>query len=141
MKHSKKVFTLIVTIFISIVVHGQEKTYISEMYLQGKWTATCPTEITDHASIQQCELCPFVINPDDKSKGETKDIEMTFEKDYLTLNQNGNVTTVPYTRNKDNHSFSFTLNNKLHNFRMFIYNKQRIIEDSDGLLMVLDKVK
>ena len=136
MKHAKKFLTLIVTVFISNISCGQPN---SEMYLSGKWTASCAVEILDYASIRNCQLCPFVNNPNDKSSGEVKDIEMTFQSDSILINQNGKITTVRYTRNKDTHAISFTLNNKQYNFRMFIYNKQRILEDKDGLIMILEK--
>lgn len=67
---------------------------------------------------------------------------MNFLADSIVLNQNGKMTTVPYKRNTDNHSFSFTLDNKTYNFRMFLDHKRRIIEDiNDGMIMVLEKVK
>ena len=140
MKHLKKIITTFSAIFISLITLAQSGTPISEMYLKGKYTASCATEVLDHASWHNCQLCPFVIDPNDKSKGETKDIEMTFQNDSITFNQNGKITTVPYKRNPDTHAFSFTLGDKQYNFRMFLYNKQRIIEDSDGMILVLDKV-
>ena len=138
MTHTKKILTLIASVFISNISFGQAN---SEMYLSGKWTASCSVEILDHASMRNCELCPFVINPNDKSQGEVKDIEMTFQSDSILINQNGKLTTVSYTRNKDTHAISFTLNNKQYNFRMFLDGKRRILEDSDGLILVLEKVK
>jgi hypothetical protein len=139
MKNTVTLFTILATAFISTVVKSQDEGLLSDLYLKGKWTATCPIEVVNHASIRSCELCNFVIDPNDKSKGESKDFEMNFQADSIIINQNGKITTVPYTRNKDNHSFSFSLKNKQFNFRMFLYNKQRIIEDSDGLVLVLSK--
>jgi len=141
MNHTKKIFTSLAAVFISAIVYGQSGTPFSEMYLKGKYTAACAMEVIDHATIRNCELCPFVIDPNNKSRAETKDIEMTFTNDSLTLNQNGKITTVPYVRNKDNHSFSFTLDKKAYSFRVFFNSSQSIIEDSNGLLMVLEKVK
>ena len=134
--------TILSALFISlsIVVYAQDTGPVSEMYLKGKWKAECAIEVADQASIQNCQLCPFVIDPSDKSSASIKDVELTFDADSLTLNQNGSVTQVPYTRNGDTHSFSFVLNKKKFTFRVFFYNKQRIIEDGDGLLVVLTKM-
>jgi len=137
MKHIKSFLALIVTVFISNISFGQAN---SEMYLSGTWSASCAVEILDHASMRNCELCPFVINAKDKSQGQVKDIELTFQTDTISINQNGKLSSVPYTRNKDTHAIRFTLNNKQYNFRMFIDDKRRILEDSDGLLLVLEKV-
>lgn len=124
------------TVFISNIAFGQAN---SEMYLSGKWTASCSVEILDQSTTRHCELCQMVINPKDRSQGEVKDIEMTFNSDSILINQNGILTTVPYKRNKDTHAISFTLNNKKYNFRMFLDGNRRILEDSDGLIMVLEK--
>lgn len=137
MKHTKKIFALLATVFISMIALGQNHVPVSEFYLSGKWTATCATEIVDKSSIRNCELCPFVIDPNDKSSGTTKAIDLTFQNDSILINQNGKVTTVAYIRNKDTHAVSFTLNNKQYNFRMFLWGNERILEDSDGLLLVL----
>jgi len=75
MKHFKKFITFIVTILISFISRGQPN---SEMNLSGKWNASCSVEILDHASMHNCDLCPFVVSPKDKSSGEVKDIEMNF---------------------------------------------------------------
>ncbi|HMR45807.1 MAG TPA: hypothetical protein PKC85_03345 [Bacteroidia bacterium] len=141
MKFTKSFFALLATVLMANIASEQDEGPVSEMYLKGKWTATCATEVLDKANIRSCEICPFVIAPDNKRSTEIKDIEMTFHADSITITQNGKVTTVPYTRNKDSHAISFTLNNKQYNFRMFFYNKQRILEDSDGLLVVLEKTK
>jgi len=140
MKHTTSLL-FIAAILITTIVHAQDEGSISELYLKGKWTASCAMEVKDKASIRNCEICPFVIDPNDKSKAETKDIEMNFQADSITINQNGKVTTVSYSRNKDNHSIGFSLNGKQYNFRVFFYNKQRILEDGDGLLVVLEKAK
>ena len=135
---SKQFFISIVLFFISTFSPAQSN---SELSLSGKWTASCPPEILDHASMRHCELCPFVINPKNKSQGEVKDIEMTFQPDSVTLNQNGKLTTVSYTRNKDTHAVAFMCNNKQYYFRVFLDGERRILEDSDGMILVLEKVK
>jgi hypothetical protein len=139
MKITLTLFTILSTILISTAVKAQDEGFLSDMYLKGKWNASCAVEIVNNASIKNCELCNFVVDAKDKSKAETKDVELNFQADSLIINQNGNVKTVAYARNKDNHSFSFILNGKQYNFRMFLYNKQRIIEDSDGHILVLTK--
>ena len=53
----------------------------SENYLKGKYTASCPTEILDKASMQQCQLCPFVVDPNNKSRASIKDFVMNFDTD------------------------------------------------------------
>ncbi len=141
MKIFKSIFNLLATFLIVNIAYGQHEGPISEMYFKGKWMATCAMEFMDKASIRNCEICPFVINPTNKSNAETKDIEMDFKADSITINQQGKLTTVPYSRNTDTHATSFTLNDKPYNFRWFYYNKQRILEDSDGLLLVLEKAK
>ncbi len=141
MKQAKTIFALIATILIATIAHGQTEGPVAEMYLKGKYTATCAMEVVDKASIRSCEICPFVIDSNNKSNAQTKDVEMTFQADSITINQNGKVTTVPYLRNHDTHAFSFSLNNKQYTFRVFFYNKLRILEDSDGLLVILEKAK
>ncbi|HLG33832.1 MAG TPA: hypothetical protein VI757_03045 [Bacteroidia bacterium] len=121
---------------------GQNKGYISDLYMSGKWTATCATEIIDRAGWRVCGLCVYPTNPNDSSSWQHADIiELNFLSDSLIITQDGRMTTVSWTRNTDNHSFSFIFNNKPYHFRMFLYGKQkRIIEDSDGMLLVLEKV-
>lgn len=140
MKNFKLIASAIITVFILTFVHGQDEGPVSEMYLKGKWDAECIMEVLNHSLIRSCELCPWVVDPNNKSKASNKDIEMDFGADSLTLNQNGAITTVPFTRNKDTHAFTFALNSRQYSFRVFYYNKQRILEDNDGLLMVLTKV-
>lgn len=141
MQHLKNIFTLLSLFLLLNSAHGQDEGPISEMYLKGKWVATCAMEVIDKASMANCDICPFVINPNDKSQAETKDIEMDFQSDSLTINQNGKHSTVAYVRNTNTHAISFSLNDRHYNFRVFFYNKQRILEDGDGLLLVLSKIK
>ncbi len=139
MKHALTVLAFIVAVCISNISQAQDERDFANLYLKGKWIASCPPEILDHASMQQCELCPFIINPNNKTQGSVKDIEMNFLADSIVINQNGKLTTVPYKRNKDNHAISFTLKDKTYNFRMFLDEKRRILEDSDGMILVLEK--
>jgi hypothetical protein len=141
MKLTKNIFAILIAVFVSTIAHGQNEGRNQDMYMEGKWTASCATEIQDHASMKHCELCPFVINPNNKSQARIKDIGMNFFTDSIAFNQDGKMSTVPFRKNKDNHSFSFTLNNKQYDFRMFLWEEQRIIEDSDGMILVLTKSK
>ena len=134
MKHSKTLLTLLVTILITTISYAQN----GEMYLQGKWKASCPVEFTENVGILNCQICPIAISSDKKSI-EIKDVEMDFGTDSIIINQNGTITTVPYAQNKDTHAINFTLNNKQYKLRVFMHNEQKILEDSDGLLLVLDK--
>jgi len=86
-----------------------------------------------------CELCPFVSVSKTSNLSRIKEIDLDFGADSLTLNQNGITSKVPYTRDKDNHSITFFLKEKQLHFRVFIYGDQRILEDEQGLLMVLTK--
>lgn len=138
MKHTMYILVLLAAVLTSTFSFGQSN---SEMHLSGKWNASCSVEILDHASMRNCELCPFVINPNNKSQGELKGIQMIFQSDSIQINQNGKLSTVFYTRNKDTHAIQFTLNNKQYNFRMFIDGQRRILEDTDGMILVLEKAK
>ncbi len=140
MKKLSIILIFFLTVLNSHFTLAQNEGRLEDLYLEGKWEATCATEIIDRVSIQHCELCFFVLNPNDKSQAEVKSLEMDFQKDSLILNQNGLRKSVPYQRDTNNHSFTFTLNEKQYNFRMFLYNNQRIIEDSDGMLIMLDKI-
>jgi hypothetical protein len=141
MKLHKIVEVILGIVLSSMIVNAQNEGRNKDLYLKGKWSGSCATEIIDHASIRLCELCPFEIDPIDKSKGRFINIELNFLSDSIEFNQNGKITTIPFKRNKDNHSFSFILNEKQYNFRMFLYEQQRIIEDGDGMILVLTKSK
>lgn len=138
MKNKKQLLLLAIFSTIISFSYGQP---IAELYLQGKWKAECPMEVLDHASWINCQLCPWVQEPDKKSSGNVKDIEMTFGADSLTLNQNGTINTVAFTRDKDTHAISFTLSGKPYYFRVFLTEDQYILEDGNGLLMVLTKIE
>lgn len=135
-------FILILLLITSpLIVRAQDEGDISQLYLKGKWIATCPTEIVNSVTIRNCELCSFVVTPENKSLGMAMDIEMTFMEDTIVINRMGKVSVIPYKKNKDNHSIKFNFNNKDYDFRLFLYNDQRVIEDKDGLILVLTKSK
>ena len=137
MKPFKKVITLLVIVFTSTIVRGQDESF-KDLYLKGKWKASCPVEIQNNATMKYCQLCPFVVNS--LKEGQIKEIEINFLSDSIAFNQNGKMSTVPYTRNKDTHAIGFTLDNKQYSFRMFLDDDRRILVDSDGMLVVLEKV-
>jgi hypothetical protein len=137
----KKVFLAVIALLINIsFAHSQDSGPLSEMYLTGKWKAECTAEVMDRSGLRMCELCPFTVDTASKSSGRVSDFELNFLTDSLVINRNGNEVTVPYTRDKDNHSFAFNLSEKQYSFRVFLYNRQRILEDSQGSLIVLTRV-
>ena len=40
--------------------------------------ASCSVEVLDHVTIQNCELCKFTIDKQDKSKASVSEFEMEF---------------------------------------------------------------
>jgi len=110
--------------------------------MSGKWKTECTYEVIDQAGIRICPLCHYLKNPADSASWQDADkVELNFLPDSLVITQDGRSTIVPWTRNPDNHSFSFTFNNTPYHFRMFIYGKhKRIIEGCNGLPLVLEKV-
>jgi len=142
MKKTKILLIVIVMIFISgTITFGQSGTPISELYLKGKYSVTCTTEIIDEASWEVCGFCNYKKDPKDtNSWTEAKNVEMNFLKDTLIITQDDRKTAVPYTRNPNNHSFSFTFEKELYHFRMFFIDKgKRIIENSDGRVLLLEQ--
>lgn len=96
-------------------------------------------EVMNKASFRHCELCSFVSVSNDKNTSMIKGVQLDFETDSLTLNQRGKITTIPYTRDTNDHSIRFRFLEKNYFFRVFIHNDQYILESADGLLMVLTK--
>jgi hypothetical protein len=139
MKKLIQTLPLLIMVLLSVNVSAQQHEYVSEMYLKGKWIASCPYEVLDHAGITSCALCPFVIDANDKSIAEVGDVEMNFTQDSIIIDRNGKRVSVPYRHDPDNHSFAFHLDGYDYNFRVFIAEKMRILEDKDGLLVLLKK--
>jgi hypothetical protein len=52
----------------------------------------------------------------------------------------GDLETIPYSRDKNNHSIRFKFNKKDFDFRLFHYGDKRILVGKDGLIMVLEAV-
>ena len=139
MKKVNRLLLLTMLLLRCTLSSAQEGTLLSDLYLKGKWTAECPEEIMNRVGFRLCELCPFVSVSKTSNLSRIKEIDLDFGADSLTLNQNGITSKVPYTRDKDNHSITFFLKEKQLHFRVFIYGDQRILEDEQGLLMVLTK--
>ena len=105
--------------------------------LSGKWYAECAEEYANMSTINCCELCPFVIDQVDKSKGQIKDIEFTFTPDIITIKRPDGITTLPYSMDADTHTFQILFKEHNLTFRVF-YNKHNIIlEDQDGYIVTL----
>lgn len=121
--------------------YAQEKEHEHGKRLAGKWTAECSTEFKDKATMQYCDLCPFIVNKDNKSKAMLKDFVMTFGKDSLTINQNETATTVPFRLDRESNMLSFSFNQKEYNFRILMWRHHPILENSDGTLIILTKDK
>jgi hypothetical protein len=143
MKKTKQFLLIMVMNFISIIAYGQSGTPISELYLKGKYSVTCADEVIDEGSWAMCGLCNYLSNPEVKNSWtDAKNIEMNFLKDTLIITQDARITAVPYTRDPNNHSFNFTFDKELYHFRMFVIDiKKRIIENSDGRVLLLEEVK
>jgi len=127
---------LFALLLLSLPSFGQD---INQLYLRGKYRAECPMEVMNKASFRHCELCSFVSVSNDKNTSMIKGVQLDFETDSLTLNQRGKITTIPYTRDTNDHSIRFRFLEKNYFFRVFIHNDQYILESADGLLMVLTK--
>lgn len=111
------------------------------MYLTGKWKADCPIEVVDKATLKHCELCDFQINSNNPSRASLHDFEMDFQADKIIMKHGEKISTVPYTRNPDNHSISFAYGNNKYLFRVFINEKERILVNHDGMLLYLTKAE
>lgn len=131
-------FALLFSHFLTV---AQESVALSDLYLKGKWKASCSVEVLDHVTIQNCELCKFTIDKQDKSKASVSEFEMEFGEDSITIFRAGKEQVISYKRDKDNHSITFNDGNKEYHFRMFLDDERRILEDADGMLIVLKKAE
>lgn len=131
-------FALLFSHFLTV---AQESVALSDLYLKGKWKASCSVEVLDHVTIQNCELCKFTIDKQDKSKASVSEFEMEFGEDSIAIFRAGKVRVISYKRDKDNHSITFNDGNKEYHFRMFLDDDRRILEDADGMLIVLKKAE
>jgi hypothetical protein len=139
MNPAKTFLPILGFVFISVMAQGQNDGSVSQMYLAGKWTAVCPFEVINASTIRTCDLCPVLTDRKQAGSAETTAIEMTFQSDSIHVKQHGKVSVIPYTSDKNSHAVSFSLNNKKYNFRVFLYGEKCILEDADGLMMVLEK--
>ncbi len=130
-----KQLTLAVILFIGLVPMS-----FGQSQLFGKWTANCPTEKLDSATIQFCELCPVkVIN---KSSMEILDFELNFDKKMVYLNLENKVIPIPYKWNDASETIQLTHNNIFYSLKILTTNdpKMIILKNSNGILIVLNKV-
>jgi hypothetical protein len=139
MKKFNKILSLFIIVLSSINVSAQEKQYLSDMYLKGKWTASCPIEVVDHASMQYCGLCSFTQDPANKKMAHIQDVEMNFMQDSIILDRSGEHASVPYKHDPNNHSFAFKLGNEDYSFRVFMDGDTRVLVNKDGRVVVLRK--
>lgn len=127
---------------ISIGLFAQNEGSLDQLYLQGKWSATCPIEVVNRVSIQNCMLCQFEKDPNNSKSIGSSTIELNFKGDSLEIIRGKNSAIVAMTRNIDNHSFQFDFEGEKYSFRMFLYGSdKRIIENSDGTLVVMEKIE
>lgn len=70
------------------------------MFLNGKWNATCPMEVSDKTTLTKCELCTFQIDPSKPSIEIMQDFEMDFENNKIIMKYGDKTSTVPCSRDK-----------------------------------------
>jgi len=136
MKNLKMIRLAFCFMLSSVFANAQNEGSFDDLTWSGKWSAVCPPEMVDRVTIRNCELCPMTI---EGSSAYTNDIEMIFAKDSLQIIQKGEASTVPIKRNKKNLSFGFTFHKRNYEFRVFLYDDLRILEEKDGLLLILCK--
>jgi hypothetical protein len=137
----KTMISLCLLLGINTCLISQRGTPVSELFLQGKWRASCPLEVMDKATIKMCELCSFETNPTKPSQGKTKDFEMDFQADKIALRYGEETSTVSYSRDKNTHSISFNYKGRRYHFRVFFHNNERILVNKDRTLLVLKQAE
>jgi hypothetical protein len=130
-----KQLTLAVILFLGLVPMS-----FAQSQLLGKWTANCPTERLDIATVQFCELCPMKII--DKTSLKILDFELNFDQKMVNLNIDNKVVSVPYKWNEATESIQLTYNNIFYSFKILTTNNPKLIilKNTDGNLMILNKV-
>ena len=141
MKIIKILLSIAILLATQTFAFSQDGKRLEDLYLIGKWKGICPVEIVNHASLSYCELCSFELDPNNKKIASIGEIELNFNEDSLTLSRDSQSLTLPYTRNKDNHSVTFIYKDKTFHFRVFHYEDKRIIQDDDGMMVVLEEIK
>lgn len=141
MKKINLLISLVIVLLAQTFIFAQDGERFEDLYLKGKWKGICPVEIVNHASLSYCELCSFDLDPNNKKIASIGEIELNFNEDSLTLSRDSQSLTLPYTRNKDNHSVTFIYKDKTFHFRVFHYEDKRIIQDDDGMMVVLEEIK
>ena len=138
---TKLLFLFSFILFSYVISFAQDGTRLEDLYLKGKWKGNCLMEIVDRVTVSQCELCFFNFDPNNDKILSAGSVEMTFDEDSLTLKINLESVIIPYMRNKDNHSIKFIINDKSFQFRVFLYEDMRILEDEKGMLIALEKLE
>jgi|JI10StandDraft_1071094.scaffolds.fasta_scaffold635495_2 hypothetical protein len=130
-----KQLTIAVILFLGLVPMS-----FGQAQLFGKWTANCPTERLDIATVQFCELCPMKII--DKTSLKILDFELNFDQKMVNLNIDNKVVSVPYKWNEATESIQLTYNNIFYSFKILTTNNPKLIilKNTDGNLMILNKV-
>jgi hypothetical protein len=141
MKKRIQTLPLLIIVLLSINVSAQKGENLSDMYMKGKWTASCPIEVVDQASMQYCGLCSFTLDPANKKRAHIQDVEMNFTQDSIILDKGGEHISVPYKHDPNNHSFAFKLGNEDFSFRVFMDGDNRVLVNKDGRAVVLRKKK
>ena len=147
MNNMKKFFLFFVMVLFSVTAFSQDKKKHRSISganglqnLFGKWTASCPIEWSDYATLHFCALCNSMNDSTKKQKpGNISDIQMTFENDSIRFSHDGASKAVAYTIDHDTQSVQFTFKNKEYIFRTFYSGDKVILENSDGRLMVLER--
>lgn len=110
-----------------------------EPTFSGKWEASCAIQHRSVAMMSFCDLCPFIIDPNDQSKAQLKKVMLTFNNGNVSIERNGETTTAPFTVDKETHALSFQLKETNYKFKTFYSGKQIILLDEDGGSPVLLK--
>jgi hypothetical protein len=112
----------------------------AQMEIVGTWKARCPLEKTSAASAERCPLC-FAVKID-QSSIEINGFEMSFDPKQVTLNFDGEISTVPYTWNSELWALSFKFKNRDYKFNLLIGSggNVRVLKDGDGRILLLERL-
>ena len=139
MDMKNKISILGLLIFLSLSSTAQDFTPKPKDNLAGKWNAVCSVEYKNKATIKRCEICPFIIDKNDKSIATIGDLEMAFTDDSLTIGSNTEIETVYFTADSDNHSIKFSYKNKKYKFRVSYIESKIILQDNEGYSLLLTR--
>lgn len=131
----KTTFLFLLTGILTLTVqpaHGQKELY-------GKWTASCPFEKIDAASMQFCSICPQEQNS--TSSLIVKDFDIAFDKSEVKIGNEANFISTSYKWNNDLNAIEFQYKGTTYKFKVLTGadEKHIVLKDTDGLLVVLAK--